>query len=149
MRATQVACCIIEISSHGPDIVALFVILSKHGKRGFRSRRTKNNVWDELRIISGRRAKQVRISCLINGRISVDSRYFDPLHKPFYALNVDSCPLTTGTLGTAKLMRFFSYRWAKTCQQSVTKVTPRPSSFVKIKTPFLPTNEVCLQQERG
>ncbi len=49
------------------------------------------------RIISGRRAKQVRISSLLNGRLRVDSRYFDPLHKPFYALNVDSCPLTTGT----------------------------------------------------
>ena len=49
------------------------------------------------RIISGRRAKQMRIGSLIIGRISVDSRYFDPLHKPFYALNVDSCPFTTGT----------------------------------------------------
>src|SRR6266446_3579715 len=55
---------------------------------------TKNNGWRELRIISGRRAKQVWISSLLIGRIRVDSRYFDLLHKPFYALNVDSCPLT-------------------------------------------------------
>ena len=25
------------------------------------------------------------------------SHHFDPLHKPFYALNVGSCPLATGT----------------------------------------------------
>jgi hypothetical protein len=30
MRATKVACGMIKISSHGPDIVALFAILSKH-----------------------------------------------------------------------------------------------------------------------
>jgi hypothetical protein len=31
MRAAEVACGIIKISSHGPDIVALFAILSKYG----------------------------------------------------------------------------------------------------------------------